>query len=156
MPPISRRVCRPGKNDAINWRRDHTEPLPNVHDVPDPTPGKTQEGEPFCRQKHTRWIFWRCPELPVLFEEDFGAPFGKLKVTKGHVISLQSAVDTKYQAYLDVQNELGAAYNEIREECAQKYYNKKYTELDEEQQKKIQEIYPQKISEAEPRKHGGK
>ena len=96
------------------------------------------------------------PELPVLFEEDFGAPFGKLKVTKGHVISLQSAVDTKYQAYLDVQNELGAAYNEIREECAQKYYHKKYTELDEEQQKKIQEIYPQKISEAEPRKHGGK
>ena len=91
--------------------------------------------------------------MPELFEEDFGAPFGVIKVTKGHVISVQSAVDTKYEAYLEVQNALGRAYNEIRDECAQKYYHKKYTELDEEQQKKIQEIYPMKISVAKPRKY---
>jgi len=91
--------------------------------------------------------------MPELFEEDFGAPFGVIKVTKGHVISLQSAVDTKYEAYLEVQNALDRAYNEIRDECAQKYYHKKYTELDEEQQKKIQEIYPMKISVAKPRKY---
>ena len=37
-----------------------------------------------------------------------------------HVISVQNDADTQYQAYLEVQNELVAAYNELREECAQK------------------------------------
>jgi hypothetical protein len=57
---------------------------------------------------------------------------------------------------LDVQNELVAAYNELREECAQQYFHKSYNELDEEWQKKISKIYPQKISEAEPKNYGGK
>ena len=91
---------------------------------------------------------------PKLFEEDFGAPFGVIKYTKDHVISVQNDVDTRYQAYLDVQNELVAAYNELREECAQKYFHKAYNELEEDQQKQIQKIYPQKISEAEPKNYG--
>ena len=62
---------------------------------------------------------------PKLVEEDFGAPFGVLKYTKDHVISVQNDVDTQYQAYLDVQNELVAAYNELREECAQIRRNEK-------------------------------
>ena len=92
--------------------------------------------------------------LPKLFEEDFGAPFGMVHYTKDHVISVQNDVDTQYQAYLDVQNELVAAYNELREECAQKYFHKGYNELEEDQQKQIQKIYPQKISEAEPKNYG--
>ena len=95
-------------------------------------------------------------DMPKLFEEDFGQPFGTLKYTKEHVISVQNDMETQYQAYLDVQNELVAAYNELREECAQKYFYKSYTELDEEWQKKISKIYPQKISEAEPKNYGGK
>ena len=95
-------------------------------------------------------------KMPRLVEEDFGAPFGTLKYTKDHVISVQNDMETQYQAYLDVQNELVAAYNELREECAQKYFYKSYTELDEEWQKKISKIYPQKISEAEPKNYGGK
>ena len=95
-------------------------------------------------------------DMPKLFEEDFGEPFGTLKYTKEHVISVQNDAETQYQAYLEVQNELVAAYNELREECAQKYFHKPYTELDEEWQKKIQKIYPQKISEAEPKNYGGK
>ena len=94
--------------------------------------------------------------MPKLFEEDFGEPFGTLKYTKEHVISVQNDAETQYQAYLEVQNELVAAYNELREECAQKYFHTAYTELDEEWQKKIQKIYPQKISEAEPKNYGGK
>ena len=94
--------------------------------------------------------------MPKLFEEDFGQPFGTLKYTKEHVISVQNDAETQYQAYLEVQNELVAAYNELREECAQKYFHKSYTDLDEEWQKKIQKIYPQKISEAEPKNYGGK
>ena len=95
-------------------------------------------------------------DMPKLFEEDFGQPFGTLKYTKEHVISVQNDMETQYQAYLDVQNELVAAYNELREDCAQKYFHKSYTELDEEWQKKINKIYPQKISEAEPKNYGGK
>ena len=94
--------------------------------------------------------------MPKLFEEDFGQPFGTLKYTKEHVISVQNDAETQYQAYLEVQNELVAAYNELREECAQKYFHKSYNDLDEEWQKKIQKIYPQKISEAEPKNYGGK
>ena len=93
---------------------------------------------------------------PKLFEEDFGAPFGVIKYTKEHVISVQNDVDTQYQAYLNVQNELVAAYNELRDECARKYFNKPYNDLDEDVQKRIQKIYPQKISEAEPKNYGGK
>ena len=96
------------------------------------------------------------PKMPKLFEEDFGAPFGMVKYAKEHVISVQNDADTQYQAYLEVQNELVAAYNELREECAQKYFHKAYNDLDEEWQKKIQKIYPQKISEAEPKNYGGK
>ena len=94
--------------------------------------------------------------MPKLFEEDFGQPFGTLQYTKEHVISVQNDAETQYQAYLEVQNELVAAYSELREECAQKYFHTAYTELDEEWQKKIQKIYPQKISEAEPKNYGGK
>ena len=95
-------------------------------------------------------------DMPKLYEEDFGQPFGTLKYTKEHVISVQNDMETQYQAYLDVQNELVAAYNELREECAQQYFHKSYNELDEEWQKKISKIYPQKISEAEPKNYGGK
>lgn len=93
--------------------------------------------------------------LPKLVEEDFGAPIGLQRYTRDHVISVQNDVDTQYQAYLDVQNELVAAYNELRDECAHKYFHKAYNELDEDDQKQIQKLYPQKISEAEPKNYGG-
>ena len=93
--------------------------------------------------------------LPKLVEEDFGEPIGVVKYTKDHVISVQNDVDTQYQAYLDVQNELVAAYNELRDECARQYFHKAYAELDEDQQKQVQKVYPQKISEAEPKNYGG-
>lgn len=93
--------------------------------------------------------------LPKLYEEDFGAPIGVVKYAKNHVISVQNDVDTQYQAYLDVQNELVAAYNELRDECAHQYFHKAFNELDEDQQKQIQKVYPQKISEAEPKNYGG-
>lgn len=92
--------------------------------------------------------------LPKVVEEDFGAPLGVQRYTKDHVISVQNDVDTQYQAYLDVQNELVAAYNELRDECARKYYHTPYNDLDEDSQKQIQKVYPQKISEAEPKNYG--
>ena len=82
--------------------------------------------------------------------------FGKKMVSKNHVISLQSDRGTSYQAYIDVQNELAAAYNELRDDVSKEKFGKAFMDLDEEQQKAVQQIYPQKISEAEPKNYGGK
>ncbi len=82
--------------------------------------------------------------------------FGKVMVTDMHVISLQNDRGTSYQAYIDVQNELVAAYNELRNELAQEKWQKNYSELTPEQQEAVREYYPQKISEAEPKNYGGK
>lgn len=81
---------------------------------------------------------------------------GDCMVTKNHVISVTNDVGTSYQAYIDVQNELVAAYNELRNELAEGKFNKTYVECSEEEQKAIRDFYPQKISEAEPKKYGGK
>lgn len=82
--------------------------------------------------------------------------FGPQKVTTKHVISLQNDRGTKYQAYIQVQNELVAAYNELRNEVAKKKFGKTFDELDEEQKKAVAQLYPQMISEAEPKNYGGK
>lgn len=82
--------------------------------------------------------------------------FGNVMVTSKHVISLRFDRGSSYQAYLSVQNELVAAYNELRDELANEKWNKNYADLNEDQQKAIREIYPQKISEAEPKKYGEK
>ncbi len=80
---------------------------------------------------------------------------GVQEVTKG-VISLQNDRDTEYQTYLMVQNELQRAYNELRDDLAKRKFGKTYDELEKEEQKAIREVYPQKISEAEPKNIGGK
>jgi biopolymer transport protein ExbD len=82
--------------------------------------------------------------------------FGNVMVTENHVISLLNHRGTTYQAYIDVQNELVAAYSELRNELAQEKWQKNYDALDEDQKKAISTIYAQRISEAEPKKYGGK
>jgi biopolymer transport protein ExbD len=77
--------------------------------------------------------------------------FGEVMVTKG-VISLRNDLDTKYGTYIAVQNELVAAINELREELAKKQFGKSYEELEREEQSAIRQIYPSRISEAEPKK----
>ncbi len=79
--------------------------------------------------------------------------FGAYEVTKG-VISLQNDRDTEYQTYLMVQNELQRAYTELRNDLAKRKFGKEYADLDTEEQKAVRTIYPQKISEAEPKNIG--
>jgi len=93
-------------------------------------------------------------KLPVLTKVNIPL-LGEMDVTKDHVVSLQNDVDTQYQAYIEVQNELVAAYNELRNELSKDKFGKNFGELDEEQQDAIQSVYPQKISEAEPKNYGG-
>lgn len=91
--------------------------------------------------------------LPVEVEID--GNLEQVITTKNHVISLQNDRGTEYQKYIEVQNELVAAYNELREEYSRQRFGMPYSELSEDRQKAVQSIYPQKISEAEPKNYGG-
>lgn len=82
--------------------------------------------------------------------------FGTMEVTEKHVISLRCDRGSSYKAYLSVQNELVAAYNELRDEAAKSKWGKNYADLDEVQKEAVRDIYSQKISEAEPKKYGDK
>jgi biopolymer transport protein ExbD len=75
------------------------------------------------------------------------------------VISLQNDRGTSYGMYVKVQNELVAAYEDLREKYAEEEYGKSYRGMDPKEDKdiikEIKTAYPQKISEAEPLNIGG-
>jgi biopolymer transport protein ExbD len=78
-----------------------------------------------------------------------------MMVTENHVISVQTDRGTDYGVYFQVQDALVQAYNELRDELSKEEFGYRYEFLTTEQQKAIREVYPQKISEAEPKKYGG-
>lgn len=81
------------------------------------------------------------------------------------IISLKNDRETKYGTYITVQNELVGAYNDLRNREAQRLFGRKFTEMEAEylnpetspsvreelkdKVKSIQELFPQKLSEAE-------
>ncbi|MAJ31218.1 MAG: biopolymer transporter ExbD [Flavobacteriaceae bacterium] len=81
------------------------------------------------------------------------------------IISLKNDRETEYATYITVQNELVGAYNELRNREAQRKYKRDFTEMEAEylnpetpssvredlkdKVKAIQELFPQKLSEAE-------
>jgi len=80
---------------------------------------------------------------------------GQCVVTDKHVISVQTDRGTPYDIYFQVQNELVAAYNELRNEISKQKFGRLYEALSQEQKAAIRQYYPQNISEAEPKKYGG-
>ena len=70
------------------------------------------------------------------------------------IISLKNDRGTKYKAYLEVYNELKAAYNEIWEDAAQRKHGRSYENLTTPQRKAIRSDVPLVISEAEPTAFG--
>ena len=80
---------------------------------------------------------------------------GSVMVSKG-VVSLQNDRGTSYNMYIQVQNELTKAFNEMRDKLSRQKFGKKFDELtDEEQRKAISSAVPSSISEAEPKSIGG-
>ena len=75
------------------------------------------------------------------------------------VISLQNDRGTSYGMYVKVQNELVAAYEDLREIYAENEYGRSYRSMDPEEDeeiiKEVKNAYQQKISEAEPLNIGG-
>ncbi|WP_179344331.1 ExbD/TolR family protein [Winogradskyella ursingii] len=82
------------------------------------------------------------------------------------IISMKHDRETSYEKYIEVQNELVAAYNYLREREAQRLFNRSYQSMLEEKEKnqfskdeklndqieRIKDLYPMKLSEAEPDK----
>jgi biopolymer transport protein ExbD len=81
------------------------------------------------------------------------------------IISLKNDRETQYSTYITVQNELVGAYNELRNREAQRLFNRNFTEMEAEylnpetpssvrdelkdKVKQIQDLFPQKLSEAQ-------
>ena len=80
---------------------------------------------------------------------------GQCFVTDKHVVSVQTDRGTPYDTYFQVQNELVAAYNELRNELARQKFGRDFENLKDEEISAIRQYYPQNISEAEPKKYGG-
>jgi len=78
---------------------------------------------------------------------------GEYAVSQG-VISLTNDQGTTYNMYVQVQNELQRAVNELRDKVATNYFGKKYDNLDTALQKSIQKAVPMNISEAPPIDYG--
>lgn len=75
---------------------------------------------------------------------------GTYPVPKG-IISLMNDKMTTYDVYVQVQNELTKAYNEVWDEVAHQKFGKPFEELDDARKDAIRKkAVPQKISEAEP------
>ncbi|MDD3636639.1 MAG: biopolymer transporter ExbD [Bacteroidales bacterium] len=75
---------------------------------------------------------------------------GEIHTSKG-VISLKNDRGTSYEMYIMVQNELARAFNELKDEMAQKHFGTRYSRLiNEDEIKAINEAVPVRISEAEP------
>jgi biopolymer transport protein ExbD len=70
------------------------------------------------------------------------------------LVSLKNDRGTNYATYLEVYNELKAAYNEIWEDQAKKRFGRPLEDLNKTQREEISSSFPLVISEAEPTKFG--
>ena len=91
--------------------------------------------------------------LPELKPKKCGI-LGTRMVTLNHVISVQTDRGTSYGVYFQVQDQLVAAYNELRDELAKQAFGLKYEFLTKQEKEAVRDVYPQKISEAEPKQYG--
>lgn len=93
------------------------------------------------------------PNLSDQKEKDIPM-LGTIKVSEG-VVSLQNDRGTSYMMYMKVQNELVAAYNEMREDLSRSMFSKPYDKLSQDEKDAIGKAMPSRISEAEPKNIGG-
>lgn len=82
-------------------------------------------------------------------DDRFVEGIGDVQRSKG-VVSLQNDRGTDYGSYIQVQNELVAAFNEMRNDYSVIQFGKKYKALSVELQDAVRQVIPTSISEAEP------
>ena len=89
------------------------------------------------------------PEKEVKLIENMG----EFPISKG-VLSLTNDQSTSYNMYVQVQNELQRAVNELRDKVSMQFFGKVYDKLDTALQRSIQRAVPMNISEAPPTQYG--
>ena len=92
------------------------------------------------------------PSLPEKVSKPIDG-IGDFQVSKG-VVSLTNDQGTSYNMYVQVQNELQRAVNELRNETSLQYFGKKYDALDSAAQRAVSTAIPMNISEAPPIDYG--
>jgi biopolymer transport protein ExbD len=92
------------------------------------------------------------PNFPEVKEETIDL-IGHVYKSKG-IISLKNDRGTSYDMYIQVQDKLAQAFNELRDEFSQKKFHKNYKELDEDRAKAVGKAIPVPVSEAEPENVG--
>ncbi|MEZ5070167.1 MAG: biopolymer transporter ExbD [Bacteroidales bacterium] len=114
----------------------------------------------------------RLESLPVMEDAEIQFPVGSSpllpadgiwrgQISKG-VISLQNDRSTTYGKYLQVQNELVAAVNQLRNDFCVQYFGMKFDELntsnptEEQIYNGVRDIYKMNISETDPKDIGGR
>ena len=67
------------------------------------------------------------------------------------IVSIKSSTGSSYEAYIAVQNEVAAAFRELRDIESNRRFGKDFNQLENELDiKAIKAIYPMRVSEAEP------
>lgn len=69
------------------------------------------------------------------------------------IVSIKTVRETPYRIYIDMLDEVMGAYAELRNEVALNNYGRSFKTLSKEQRDVVSEIYPKKISIAEPDKN---
>ena len=87
------------------------------------------------------------PELPEKETREVPGLGVVETTTLSYAISLKNEVEMSYQMFINVQNEILKAYNEIWDEYARMKFNTPYEELSTDKQKMILEVYPMHLSE---------
>jgi len=89
------------------------------------------------------------PDKAAMKEVEIPMMGGMYLVSEG-IVSLTNHRGTSYNLYIQVQNELTKAFNEIRDDVSNRYFGANFKELNEEQQDAVKKAVPVQISEAEP------
>ncbi len=69
------------------------------------------------------------------------------QVGKQHLIKVDADPSATYDIYFQLQNELVAAYNLLRNETAKRLYHKEYAMLSQAERDKVKDECPQRIAE---------
>lgn len=64
-----------------------------------------------------------------------------------HLISIDAAATADYNTYFELQNEIAAAYRDVRNHIAHRQYSKDYAQLDEAQRETVRAECPQRIAD---------
>lgn len=95
------------------------------------------------------------PEYPEVTSKYIEQLKTEIIVSKG-IISLKNDRGTSYDMYIAVQNELAAAFNELKDRFSMDQYGMKYSVLiDKDKIDAVNDAVPVAISEAEPEDIGG-